>query len=275
MRVTNLFKAGCFLQAKSETLWHKERTVRRLWKRRRDNKAMITIRRSEERGHAERGWLNTYHTFSFANYNDPAHMGFRALRVLNDDRIAAGRGFGAHAHRDMEILSYVLEGNLAHKDSTGEQRIVGPNTIQAMSAGTGVVHSEFNASTSEPVHFLQMWIVPSTEDLEPSYQEITFAPAEKQGRFRLLAAPQERANDQAAVIHQDASVYAAVLDSGETVKQALAPERHAWIQVARGSVLLNGQLLKEGDGASLSGETEFALTGQHPEGSEILLFDLA
>lgn len=236
---------------------------------------MITIRKSEDRGHADHGWLNTYHTFSFASYHDPAYMGFRALRVLNDDRIAPGRGFGAHAHRDMEILSYVLEGNLAHKDSTGEQRTIGPNTIQAMSAGTGVVHSEFNGSASEPVHFLQMWIEPSAEDLEPSYQEITFAAQEKQGRFRLLAAPEAGANGGAAVIHQDARVYTAVLDSGARVKHGLAPDRHAWVQVARGSVFLNGQLLHEGDGAAVSGEREMSLAGENPGGGEILLFDLA
>jgi len=235
---------------------------------------MITIRKSEERGHADHGWLNTYHTFSFAGYYDPAHMGFRSLRVLNDDRVAPGRGFGAHAHRDMEILSYVLEGNLAHKDSTGEQRTIGPNTIQTMTAGTGVVHSEFNASTREPVHFLQVWILPSADDLEPSYQEIKFEPAEKQGRLRLLASPEPSANGH-AVIHQDARVYAAVLDPGETVKQTLAADRHAWVQVARGTVSLNGQILKEGDGAAISSETELSLTGQTPEGCEILLFDLA
>ena len=152
---------------------------------------MITIRRSQERGHADHGWLNTYHTFSFASYHDPAHMGFRSLRVLNDDRVAPGRGFGAHAHRDMEILTYVLDGSLVHKDSMGEQRTFGPNTVQAMSAGTGVVHSEFNASEDEPVHLLQIWIEPAMEDVEPSYQEIPFEPSEKQGRLRLLAAPRQ------------------------------------------------------------------------------------
>src|SRR3954453_22414419 len=150
---------------------------------------MITIRRSEDRGHADHGWLNTYHTFSFANYFDPEHMGFRTLRVLNDDRVAPGRGFGAHGHRDMEIISYVLEGSLAHKDSTGEQQVLEPNMIQAMSAGTGVVHSESNPSRTEPVHFLQIWIEPAVQDAEPSYQQFAYNPVEKHGRLRLIAGP--------------------------------------------------------------------------------------
>ena len=150
---------------------------------------MITIRHAGDRGHADHGWLNSWHTFSFANYYDPAHMGFRALRVINDDRVAPGKGFGAHAHRDMEIVSYVLEGSLAHKDSMGERHVIGPNTIQAMSAGTGIVHSEFNPSEKDPVHFLQIWIEPAMEDVEPSYQQISFAPAEKRGKLKLLASP--------------------------------------------------------------------------------------
>jgi redox-sensitive bicupin YhaK (pirin superfamily) len=237
---------------------------------------MITIRRSQERGHADHGWLNTYHTFSFASYYDPAHMGFRSLRVLNDDRVAAGRGFGAHAHRDMEILTYVLDGSLVHKDSMGEKRTFGANTVQAMSAGTGVVHSEFNASESDPVRFLQIWIEPSVEETEPSYQQIPFDPAEKHGRLRLLAAPKEGVNGvPAAVIHQDAFVYAAVLAAGETLQRNLAPGRHAWVQVARGNLTVNGHTLAEGDGAAVSAESELSFSGAGPDGSEFLLFDLA
>ena len=238
---------------------------------------MIVIRRSAERGHANLGWIDSYYTFSFAGYNDPAHMGFRALRVINEDRIAAGRGFGAHAHRDMEILTYVLEGSLTHRDSMGEIQTFGANTIQAMSAGTGVIHSEFNGSEREPGHFLQIWIEPSVLETEPSYQQISFDPQEKRGRLRLLAAPHPTnprdAVQDAVKIHQDASVYAAALDSGETLQHKLASGRHAWIQVARGSVSMNGRPLAEGDGASVSEETDLKFTGGL--GSEFLLFDLA
>ena len=237
---------------------------------------MITIRRSQERGHADHGWLNTYHTFSFASYYDPDHMGFRSLRVLNDDRVAASRGFGAHAHRDMEILTYVLDGSLVHKDSMGEKRTFGPNTVQAMSAGTGVVHSEFNASETQPVHFMQIWIEPAVEETEPSYQQIPFDPEEKRGRFRLLAAPKEGVNGEpAAAIHQDAFVYAAVLATGETLKRHIAPGRYAWVQVARGNLAVNGHALGEGDGAAISAESDLSFTGDGPDGSEFLFFDLA
>src|ERR1035438_2021575 len=194
---------------------------------------MITIRRGSDRGHANHGWLDSWHTFSFANYYDPGHMGFRALRVINDDRVAAGKGFGAHAHRDMEILSYVLEGSLAHKDSMGESHVVGPNTIQAMSAGTGIVHSEFNPSEEKPVHFLQIWIEPAMEDVEPSYQQISFEPAEKHGKFRLLASPHPGPNpgdaEPSALIHQDARVYAAELGAGETLTRSLGEGRFGWV----------------------------------------------
>src|SRR5580693_7604615 len=184
---------------------------------------MITIRPADDRGHANHGWLNSWHTFSFADYHDPAHMGFRALRVINDDRVAAGKGFGAHAHRDMEILTYVLEGGLTHRDSMGESHTFGADTIQAMSAGTGVIHSEFNASESEAGHFLQIWIEPAVLDAEPSYQQISFDPLEKRGRFRLLAAPYGTANGEpAASIHQDAFVYAAVVGAGENIPKKLA-----------------------------------------------------
>src|SRR5580693_1958911 len=198
---------------------------------------MIVIRRSAERGHADLGWINSYYSFSFAGYNDPAHMGFRSLRVINDDRIAAGRGFGAHAHRDMEILTYVLEGGLTHRDSMGESRTFGADTIQTMSAGSGVIHSEFNASESEAGHFLQIWIEPAVMDAEPSYQQISFDPQEKRGRFRLLVAPARSDHRGAgaihsAVINQDAQVYAAALGAGESLHHVLAPDRHAWVQVA-------------------------------------------
>jgi redox-sensitive bicupin YhaK (pirin superfamily) len=236
---------------------------------------MIKIRKSEERGHADRGWLNAYHTFSFANYHDNEYMGFRSLRVLNDDRIAPGKGFGPHAHRDMEIITYVLEGHLAHRDSMGERHTLGPNEIQTMSAGSGIVHSEFNASETEPVHSIQIWIHPLSEDLRPSYQQIAFAPPEKKGRLRLLAAPQVTDSERVTTINQDACLYVAELLPGTTVNHALAPGRHAWVQIVRGEVALNGQALEEGDGAAISGEREVSATGTAPEGGEILLFDLA
>ncbi|HXP85946.1 MAG TPA: pirin family protein [Bryobacteraceae bacterium] len=235
---------------------------------------MITIRRSAERGHADQGWLNSYYTFSFASYYDPAHMGFRALRVINEDRIAPGRGFGAHAHRDMEIMTYVLEGSLTHRDSMGEIQTFGANTIQVMSAGTGVIHSEFNGSEGEPGHFLQIWIEPAVLDVEPSYQQISFDPQEKRGRFRLLAAPAGSDHGEAAEIHQDASVYAAELGSGENLNRTLAPGRHAWVQVARGNVTVNGEALGEGDAAAAGDERELSFTGG-PGGCELLYFDLA
>jgi redox-sensitive bicupin YhaK (pirin superfamily) len=236
---------------------------------------MITIRQAGDRGHADRGWLNSWHTFSFADYYDPAHMGFRALRVINDDRVAPGKGFGAHAHRDMEIVSYVLEGSLAHKDSMGERHVIGPNTIQAMSAGTGIVHSEFNPSETEPVHFLQIWIEPAMEDVEPAYQQISFAPAEKRGRLRLLAGPHAGGAGTSAVIHQDAWVYAAELQEGEKLSHPVAAGRFAWVQVARGHMLLNGQKLSEGDGAAIGEEKELSFAGDGATGAEFLLFDLA
>jgi redox-sensitive bicupin YhaK (pirin superfamily) len=240
---------------------------------------MISIRAAGDRGHADHGWLNSWHTFSFANYYDPAHMGFRALRVINDDRVAAGKGFGAHAHRDMEIISYVLEGSLAHKDSMGEQHVIGPNTIQTMSAGTGIVHSEFNPSENEPVHFLQIWIEPAMEDVEPSYQQISFPSSEKRGRLRLLAGPHPASTEASAVIHQDARVYVAELRPGETLRQSLAPGRFGWVQVARGNMLLNGQKLAEGDGAAVSEESELSFAASAADGAtpgtEFLFFDLA
>jgi hypothetical protein len=236
---------------------------------------MITLRKAEDRGHADRGWLNSYHTFSFAEYRDARHMGFRSLRVLNDDRVAAGKGFGAHGHRDMEILSYVLDGQLAHKDSMGERHVLGPNEVQAMSAGTGVIHSEFNASPSEPVHFLQIWIVPREQDLDPSYQQFAYDPVEKRGRLRLIAGPDKQANPAAAVINQDALMYAAIVGPGESVDYALPAGRYSWVHCATGAVMLNGQPLKEGDGAAISDEQRLAIEGAGSHGGEFLLFDLA
>jgi redox-sensitive bicupin YhaK (pirin superfamily) len=234
---------------------------------------MITIRKAKDRGHANHGWLDTFHTFSFASYFDPKHMGFRSLRVINDDRVVPGRGFGAHGHRDMEIITYVLEGELAHKDSMGEERVIGPNTIQSMSAGTGIVHSEFNPSSKDPVHLLQIWIEPAEEDVKPSYHQISFTPDEKHGKWRLIAAPHVD-GQPAAIIHQDARVYAAELGQGEQLGQTLGQGRFGWLQVARGNVTLNGQKLEEGDGAALSDEHTVALTGDAPAGAEFLFFDL-
>jgi redox-sensitive bicupin YhaK (pirin superfamily) len=235
---------------------------------------MITIRKAEDRGRADRGWLQAHHTFSFGSYQDPRHNGFRVLRVLNDDRIGAGKGFGPHAHRDMEILTYVLDGALAHRDSMNERHTLGPNEVQAMSAGTGVVHSEFNASETEPVHSIQIWIDPTADDLTPSYQQIAFDDAEKRGRLRLLAAPYGTVADgRITYINQDARMYVTALGSGEQVEHRLASGRHAWAQVVRGEVTVNGQALKEGDGAAVSDESLVTIAGGGG-GGEVLLFDL-
>lgn len=234
---------------------------------------MLTIRKSQERGHAQHGWLDSYHTFSFADYHDPDHMGFRALRVINEDRVAAGRGFGAHAHRDMEILSYVLQGQLAHKDSMGHEEVLGPNEVQRMSAGTGVVHSEFNPSRTDAVHFLQIWILPATTGTKSSYEQFKFDPVEKQGRLRLIASPQ--GGDGVATINQDALVYVSELSGNQQVTHPLGANRHAWLHVVKGSVTVNGQALTTGDALSAGSETELHITSAGPEPSEILLFDLA
>jgi redox-sensitive bicupin YhaK (pirin superfamily) len=236
---------------------------------------MINIRRSEERGRGDRGWLKSYFTFSFADYADPAQMGYRALRVINEDRIAPGKGFGPHAHRDMEIMTYVLEGKLLHRDSMGEQHVLGANEIQMMSAGTGVVHSEYNASETEPVHLFQIWILPAAEDFEPSYQQIGFTPEEKHARLRLLAAPQLSGDKPMTVIRQDARVYAAEFSANDRLTQPLAVGRHAWVQVVKGNVSLNGRTLYTGDAATVTGEPELSIGGSQPSGGEILLFDLA
>ena len=232
---------------------------------------MIKIRRSEERGHADHGWLNSYHTFSFAGYHDPQHMGFRSLRVINEDRVAPGRGFGAHAHRDMEILSYVLDGALAHKDSMGHQELLGPNEIQRMSAGTGVVHSEFNGSTTDPVHFLQIWIEPASTGTASSYQQIKFDEVEKQSCWKLLASPEAEAG--VAQINQDARVMVSELRSNEEISYRFGLKRYGWLQVIRGAVALDGETLKAGDAAALEQVELLALKARAD--SEVLLFDLA
>jgi len=236
---------------------------------------MITLRKAEERGHGNHGWLSSFHTFSFADYYDPKHMGFRALRVLNDDRVAAGMGFGAHGHRDMEILSYVLEGKVAHKDSTGENAALGPNEIQLMSAGTGVIHSEFNGSSTEPTHFLQIWIVPQEDDLRPSYQQFAYDPKEKHGKLRLIVAPANAATTGVAKINQDARIYASVLTPGEELDYAIPEGRHAWVHCAEGNITVNGIAFKEGDGAAVSEEKSLSFAGAGEMGGEFLVFDLA
>jgi redox-sensitive bicupin YhaK (pirin superfamily) len=230
---------------------------------------MITIRKSQDRGVGRHGWLTTRHTFSFANYYDPAYMGFRTLRVINEDTVAPGKGFGAHRHEDMEIVSIVMEGALAHRDSSGGEGVLRRGEVQRMSAGTGVVHSEFNASQSEPVHFFQIWIEPATEGITPGYEQKLFP--EEQGELRLLVAP--NAEEGALNIHQDAKVYSAILGGGERVEHALAPGRGAWIQVARGGVDVNGVALSAGDGAAIEDETSLVIAASQP--AEILLFDLA
>jgi redox-sensitive bicupin YhaK (pirin superfamily) len=231
---------------------------------------MIQIRSARERGHADHGWLDSHHTFSFADYYEPSQMGFRSLRVINEDRVAAGRGFGSHPHRDMEILSYVLEGALAHQDSTGKQGVIRHGALQRMSAGSGVVHSEFNASKTEPVHFYQIWIQPSETGITPRYEDRDFPVAAKPNALELLASPDGA--EGSLDIHQDVRFYRAVLDRGASVTHELAQGRHAWLQVASGDVAVNGEALKAGDGASVSAES--ALTISADSNAEILLFDL-
>jgi quercetin 2,3-dioxygenase len=234
---------------------------------------MLTIRKSNERGHADHGWLNSHHTFSFANFHDPEQMGYRSLRVINEDRVAEGRGFGAHAHRDMEILSYVLKGKLAHKDSMGHMEMLGPNEIQKMSAGSGVVHSEFNGSETEPVHFLQIWIEPKSRGTAPSYEQIKFEAAEKLDRFRMLAS--SKAAEGVATINQDANVAVAELTPGKSLRYELGDKRHAWLHVIHGEVTVNGTNLSSGDAVAAEDESGLDITAQGAANSEVLLFDLA
>ena len=231
----------------------------------------LQIRKSNDRGHVKIGWLDSHHTFSFGNYYDPNHMGFRALRVINDDRVTPGAGFGTHGHRDMEIITYVLEGALEHKDSLGTGAAIYPGDAQRMSAGTGIMHSEFNHSQTEPVHFLQIWIVPDTQGLPPSYEQRSIPLEEKRGKLRLIAAKDGR--EGAVTVHQDIELYVSVLEAGDRVSYDLKPNRHAWLHVARGTATLNGHSLAEGDAASLSGEERLEISSD--VGGEILLFDLA
>ncbi|HVS33051.1 MAG TPA: pirin family protein [Thermoanaerobaculia bacterium] len=232
---------------------------------------MITVRKSEDRGTGRHGWLTSRHTFSFANYYDPQHMGFRDLRVINEDVVAPGRGFGAHQHDNMEIISIVMEGALAHRDSTGGDGVLRRGEVQRMSAGTGVVHSEFNGSESEPVHFFQIWLMPRKDGIAPGYEQKLFPEEERRGRLRLLVAP--GGNDGALDIHQDARLYTSILDKGQSVEHELAAGRAAWIQVARGSIDVNGVTIGAGDGAAIEDETKLRIGSSNGQ-SEILLFDL-
>jgi quercetin 2,3-dioxygenase len=232
---------------------------------------MITVRKAEERGQTRIDWLESYHSFSFAEYYDPAHMGFRTLRVINDDRIAAGGGFGTHPHRDMEIVTYVVSGALEHKDSLGNGSTIRPGDAQRMSAGTGIRHSEYNHSRSEPVHLLQIWILPERAGLPPGYEQRTFAPADLRGTLRLIASRQGA--EGAVTVHQDVALYAGRLAPRENASLSLKPGRHAWVQVARGSIDLNGTPLADGDGAAVSAEQRLEVAAQTD--AEVLAFDLA
>jgi redox-sensitive bicupin YhaK (pirin superfamily) len=232
---------------------------------------MIRVRRSDERGHLDHGWLDTYHSFSFGDYHDPAHMGFRSLRVLNEDYVAGGTGFGKHGHRDMEILTLVLEGQLRHQDSMGHTSVIGPGRVQRMSAGTGVLHSEVNASSTEPVHLLQIWILPDRNGYAPSYEERPYEVEETRGKWLLVASNDGR--DGSVTIHQDASLWLTTLEAGESLTYPLVANRHAWLQVARGDVTVNGQSLKAGDAVAISGEAGLGVKAG--ERAELLLFDLA
>ena len=232
---------------------------------------MITIRKSEERGHLKHGWLDTYHTFSFDQYYDPAHMHFRSLRVINEDRVAAGKGFPTHSHRDMEIITYILSGGLEHRDSMGNGSVIRLGDVQRMSAGTGVAHSEFNPSDSEPVHLLQIWIMPRARNLPSSYEQKAFSKDERRNQLRLVAS--DDGSDGSVTIQQDAKVYAAILDGDRAIEHTLPDNRYAWLQVARGNLNVNGHELTQGDGAAISRERSLKLVS--PDEAELLLFDLA
>jgi redox-sensitive bicupin YhaK (pirin superfamily) len=231
---------------------------------------MISIRRAKERGHFDHGWLNTYHTFSFDQYYDPRFMGFRSLRVINEDFVAPGRGFPTHGHRDMEIITYILEGALKHEDSMGNGSVIRPGDVQRMTAGTGVRHSEKNASDTERVHLLQIWILPNAEDLKPGYEQKAFSEEERTGQLRLIASGDGR--DGSVQLNQDVSLFASILDADQRVERAMDAARYAWIQVARGAVDVNGEKAEQGDGVVIMGESEVKIRAEAP--AEILLFDL-
>jgi redox-sensitive bicupin YhaK (pirin superfamily) len=230
----------------------------------------IQLRRASERGHADHGWLDTSHTFSFADYYDPQHMGFRVLRVINEDKVAAGRGFGMHPHRDMEIVTYVLAGELGHRDSMGNGSVMRPGDVQRMSAGTGVTHSEMNASKTQPVHFMQIWIVPDKQGHKPGYEQKAFTTDERRDTLRIVASPDGR--DGSITIHQDATIAASLLSPGKTVEHTLANKRYGWLQIVRGAVELDGKKLGAGDGAAIRGPGAIAIKGV--DDAELLLFDL-
>jgi redox-sensitive bicupin YhaK (pirin superfamily) len=232
---------------------------------------MITIRRSKERGHFDHGWLNTYHTFSFDQYYDPRYMGFRSLRVINEDFVAPAHGFPKHGHRDMEIITYILEGALQHEDSMGNGSVIRPGDVQRMTAGTGVRHSEKNASDNERVHLLQIWILPNAEDLQPGYEQKAFSEEQRRGQLRLIASNDGR--DDSVKLHQDVSLFASILSEGQEVERAMDPTRYAWIQVARGSITVNGEDAAQGDGVVVVAESNLTIRAQEP--AEVLLFDLA
>jgi len=232
---------------------------------------MLQIRKAGNRGVANFGWLDSRHTFSFGEYHHPEHMGFGPLRVINEDRVSPGQGFGTHAHRDMDIISYVLEGALEHKDSIGTGSVIRPGDVQRMSAGSGIRHSEFNPSEKEPVHFLQIWLMPEKDGIAPGYEQKTFSRQDKEGNLRLIASRDGR--DGSVVIHQDASVYASIPGAGKTVELALAPQRLGWVQVARGAAEIEGKKLKAGDGVAITDQTSVAIKAATDD-TEVLVFDL-
>jgi redox-sensitive bicupin YhaK (pirin superfamily) len=235
---------------------------------------MITVRKASDRGHADHGWLDSHHTFSFADYYDSAHMGFRALRVLNDDRVTGGKGFGSHPHRDMEIISYVLDGALAHRDSTGTGAVIHAGDVQRMTAGTGVVHSEFNASPTDPVHFLQIWLLPSRHGLVPGYEQKTFSDDDKRGRLRVVASPDGRDDSITIRTLGNTVMYAGLFDDGQDAEIVLESGRSAWVHVARGRVVVGDSEVAEGDGLAIADEPVVRVAGA-AGGGEVLVFDLA